>query len=131
MRARDSQTRPPDASEQRAAQQPDDAPIMEFPLSAALSGPGMYYTRFHGKPVTYGYGTYLPFLYPQRHPALLTFPSDEALDQLAEWGVHYVLVTTSTLEYENFTMADVDAQPRLRHIITLGDVAVYELQPQQ
>lgn len=111
------------------AHQPDDAPIMEFPLNQALSGPGMYYTRFHGKPVTYGYGTYLPLLYRQRHPALLTFPSGEALDQLAEWGVHYVLVTTDALFYEDYTMADVDAQPRLRQVITLGDVAVYELQP--
>ncbi len=109
------------------AQQPDDAPIMEFPLSAALSGPGMYYTRFHGKPVTYGYGTYLPFIYRQQHPALLYFPADSALDQLKAWGVHYVLVTTDTLEFENFTLADVNAQPRLRHVITLDDVAVYRL----
>ncbi len=109
------------------AQQPDDAPIMEFPLSEALSGPGMYYTRFHGKPVTYGYGTYLPFIYRQQHPALLSFPADAALDQLKAWGVHYVLVTTDVLQYESFTMADVAAQPRLRHVTTLGDVAVYRL----
>jgi hypothetical protein len=109
------------------AQQPDNAPIMEFPLSAALSGPGMYYTRFHGKPVTYGYGTYLPFLYREQHPALLTFPSDESLDQLKTWGVHYVLVTTDTLQYENFKMAQVDAQPRLQHVITLDNIEVYRL----
>lgn len=109
------------------AQQPDDAPIMEFPLSAALSGPGMYYTRFHGKPVTYGYGTYLPLLYRQEHPELLTFPSDQALDLLQTWGVHYVLVTTDTLAYENFTLADVAAQPRLQPVITLDDVNVYRL----
>ena len=109
------------------AQQPDNAPIMEFPLSAALSGPGMYYTRFHGKPVTYGYGTYLPLLYTQQHPALLTFPSDASLDQLKTWGVHYVLVTTDTLQYEKFKMRDVDAQPRLQHVITLDDVEVYRL----
>ncbi|HVU13764.1 MAG TPA: hypothetical protein VHD90_20950 [Phototrophicaceae bacterium] len=109
------------------AQQPDNAPIMEFPLSAALSGPGMYYTRFHGKPVTFGYGTYLPFIYEQRFPMLKTFPSDAALDQLQAWGVHYILVTDDTLEFENFTMADVNQQPRLQHVITLDDVAVYRL----
>ena len=110
------------------AQQPDDAPLMEFPLSAALSGPGMYYTRFHGKPVTFGYGTYLPFIYREQHPSLLTFPSNDSLNQLQEWGVHYILVTTDTLEYENFTLAQVDAQPRLRHIITLDNVEVYRLE---
>ncbi|MEO8392343.1 MAG: hypothetical protein ABI700_05055 [Chloroflexota bacterium] len=110
------------------AQQPDDAPIMEFPLSAALSGPGRYYTRFHGKPVTYGYGTYLPFLYREQHPTLLTFPSDESLDQLKTWGVHYVLVTTDTLQYEKFKISDVDAQPRLQPVITLDDVEVYRLE---
>jgi hypothetical protein len=109
------------------AQQPDDAPIMEFPLSAALSGPGMYYTRFHGKPVTYGYGTYLPFIYRQQHPALLKFPADEALTQLKEWGVHYVLITTNTLQFEPFKLADVEAQPRLQYVITLDDVKVYRL----
>jgi hypothetical protein len=109
------------------AQQPDDAPIMEFPLSAALSGPGMYYTRFHGKPVTYGYGTYLPFLYRQQHPEFLSFPSDSSLDTLKAWGVHYVLVTTDTLQYEKFSIADVDAQPRLARVAEFDDVIVYRL----
>lgn len=109
------------------AAQSDNAPIMEFPLSTALSGPNLYYTRIHGKPVTFGYGTYLPLIYPERHPTLLTFPSDEALDQLEAWGVHFVLVTTTALGSENFTMQDVDAQPRLTHIITLDNVAVYRL----
>ncbi|MBL8133655.1 MAG: hypothetical protein JNL42_17465 [Anaerolineae bacterium] len=107
------------------AEQPSAAPIMEFPLSAALSGPGMYYTRFHGKPVTYGYGTYLPLLYVERHPALLGFPDDASIDQLVEWGVHYVLVTTDALDYETFTPADVAAQPRLEFVIRLGEVEVY------
>ncbi|MEP7294223.1 MAG: hypothetical protein ABI835_20715, partial [Chloroflexota bacterium] len=109
------------------AQQPDDAPIMEFPLSAALSGAGLYYTRFHGKPVTYGYGTYLPYLYRERHPALLTFPSDGSLDQLVQWGVHYVLVTTDTLQYEHFTLLDVENQARLEHIISFDNLEVYRL----
>ncbi len=109
------------------AAQDDDAPIMEFPLSVALSGPNLYYTLVHGKPVTFGYGTYLPLIYPKRHPALLTFPGDEALDQLEAWGVHYVLITTDALDAETFTMQAVDAQPRLEHVTTLDGVAVYRL----
>jgi hypothetical protein len=113
------------------AQQPNDSPIMEYPLSEALSGPAMLSTRYHHKPVVFGYGTYLPLIYRQRHPDLLTFPDDPALDQLAEWGVRYILITIPTVRDERtFTMAQVDAQPRLRHVVTLADVAVYELQPE-
>ena len=41
--------------------------------------------------------------------------------------MHYVLVTTDTLEFENFTLADVEAQPRLQYVTTLDDVEVYKL----
>lgn len=54
-----------------------------------------------------------------------------ALDRLAEWGVRYILITVPALERapdgERFTLADVEAQPRLRYITTLGNEAVYEL----
>lgn len=110
------------------AEQPDNAPIMEYPLGEALSGPAMLYTRYHNKPVVFGYGTYLPLLYRQRHPALQTFPADAALDQLQEWGVRYVLITRPALDYDHsFTLTDVAAQPRLRHVIDVGDVSVYEI----
>ena len=90
----------------------------------------MLYTRYHGKPVVFGYGTYLPLLYRQRHPDLFTFPDDAALDQLQEWGVHYILITLPALGYDHsFTIEDVAAQTRLRHVTTVGDVAVYELLP--
>ena len=110
------------------AAQPDRDPIMEFPLAEALSGPAMWYTTVHGHPVTFGYGTYLPLLYRQRHPALTTFPGDGALDQLAAWGVRYVLVSQWALSYDySFTMAQVDAQLRLRRLISRDGVVVYEL----
>ncbi|HLU10712.1 MAG TPA: hypothetical protein VK003_13665, partial [Oceanobacillus sp.] len=112
------------------AEQPDNAPIMEYPIPEALSGPAMLYTRYHQKPVVFGYGTYLPLLYRQRHPDLYTFPDDAALDQLEQWGVHYVLITVPALSYDqSFTMDEVDTQPRLRHVTSLGDVVVYELLP--
>jgi hypothetical protein len=112
------------------AEQPDDSPIMEYPIPEALSGPAMLYTRYHGKPVVFGYGTYLPLLYRQRHPEMYTFPDDAALDQLQTWGVHYILITIPALSYDqSFTMDDVNAQPRLHHVTSIGDVAVYELLP--
>lgn len=107
--------------------QPDRSPIMEYPLSVALTGPAMLSTRYHQHPVTFGYGTYLPLLYRQRHPALLTFPADPALDLLASWGVRHILVTTAALTSEPYTLADIDTQPRLTRVIELGGVIVYEL----
>jgi hypothetical protein len=110
------------------AEQPDDSPIMEFPLSEALSGPAIYYTDHHGKPITFGYGTYLPLLYRERHPQIVEFPADSALDQLEAWGVRYVLITLPALSYDtSFTLEAVQAQPRLRPVTTQDQVAVYEL----
>jgi len=78
--------------------------------------------------VTFGYGTYLPFVYLDRHPDLLTFPADPSLDQLAAWDVRYVLVDTEKLGGERYTLADVEAQPRLRRVIMLDGEAVFELE---
>jgi len=109
------------------AEQPERFAIMQYPLEEALSGPAMLYTRYHQKPVVFGYGTYFPFLFRERHPELLDFPADDSLDLLASWDVRYVLVTINQLGNTPFTLADVDAQPRLRHVITLENEAVYEL----
>jgi hypothetical protein len=110
------------------ANQPGDSPIMEYPLGEALSGPAMYYTSVHQRPVVFGYGTYLPLLYRQRHPAVTAFPDDAALDQLSAWGVEYILISQWALSYDHsFTRQDVDAQQRLEHVITVDDVAVYRL----
>ncbi len=110
------------------AEQPEAAPIMEYPLSEALSGPAMYYTSIHHKPVVFGYGTYLPLVYRERHPELTTFPDDAALNELAAWGVKYILVSEWALDYDHsFTMGEIEAQPRLRRVIELDGVVVFEL----
>jgi hypothetical protein len=109
------------------ASQPGNEAIMQYPLDEALSGPAMLYTRYHGKPVVFGYGTYLPFVYRDRHPELLTFPGDPALDLLQAWNVRYILVNTEGLGDEDYTLADIDAQPRLRNVTTIEGQAVYDL----
>ncbi len=106
------------------ADQPNIAPIMQFPVDEALSGPAMLYTRYHGKPVVYGYGTYYPFLFREQYPMLADFPADPALDQLVIWGVHFVVVNLTG--YEPDTLVD---QSRLEHVVTLENQAVYMLIP--
>lgn len=116
--------------DQWLAIQTDESPIMEYPLRVAMSGQGLYSTLIHGKPISYAYGMFFEMVYLERNPELDTFPSDAALDTLKEWGVHYILVTTSAVdEYTPFNMDEVRAQPRLRYVTTQGDVDVFELVP--
>jgi hypothetical protein len=109
------------------AAQPGDEPVMEFPLNIALSGPAMLGTRYHGKPIVFGYGTYYPYLFRQRYPELTMFPQNPSLDRLAEWGVRYVVVHTSSLEGESFKLSDVLAQPRLTAVQRFDDAVIFEL----
>jgi hypothetical protein len=109
------------------AAQPDDSPIMQYPMSAALSGAAMNYTRYHGKPTVYSYGSYFPFVFRERHPDLYEFPKDVALDELRDWGVRYIIINMDELTTDSFSMEEVNAQSRLRHIITLDGETVYEL----
>jgi hypothetical protein len=115
------------------ASQPAHSVLMQYPLSTALSGPAMLYTRYHHQPVVYGYGTYFPFIFRDQHPELEDFPADTALDQLAEWQVCYVLIDTAALSDlpddsdDKFSLDSVKKQPRLQYVITLGDEMVYRL----
>lgn len=106
------------------AAQPDDTPLMQFPVEEALSGPAMLYTKYHQKPVVFGYGTYFPFIFKEKYPELWDFPDDASLDRLEAWQVGYILVQTDSDEID---MESVEAQPRLKHVITLDNQAVFEL----
>ncbi|HYO89262.1 MAG TPA: hypothetical protein VER79_11475 [Candidatus Limnocylindrales bacterium] len=109
------------------AAQADDAPIMEYPLSVAESGPSLFYTLFHGKPITYAYGTFFEQIYLTRNPELATFPADAALDALQAWGVRQILITLSAMDDEPFTLDEVNSQPRLAYVRTEGAIAIYNL----
>jgi hypothetical protein len=112
------------------AAQPDEFAIMQYPLADALSGPSMLYTRYHGKRVTFGYGTYLPLIYANRHPDVASFPSTAAINKLRQWGVKYILVAVDDLGNEHYTLHDIDKQSQLRFVTTIGDQAVYTLMPE-
>lgn len=109
------------------AAQPDNAALMQFPVEAALSGPSMLYTKYHQKPVVFGYGTYFPFIFEENYPELWDFPDDTSLDLLESWEVRYVLVQTDS---DLVDMEIIQAQSRLHHLITLENQAVFELIPQ-
>lgn len=65
---------------------------MEFPLAKALSGRALYATLSHGQSIASGYGTFFPSAFNEQRGTLETFPAEECLALLREWGVRYVLV---------------------------------------
>jgi hypothetical protein len=71
---------------------PEDAVVMQFPLTRSLSGLNLYRQKYHGKKMAYGHGTFYPGSYQYALPTLGTFPSEESLALLKSWGVTHVLV---------------------------------------
>ena len=67
---------------------------MQFPLTRSFSGDALYRTKYHGRLVTYGHGTFYPQAYVQAMPVLGSFPSEECLDLLESWGVTHIVVAS-------------------------------------
>jgi len=109
------------------AQQPGEFAIVQMPLKVALSGPQMFYTRYHSKNIISGYGTYFPILFEARYPELADFPDDISIECLEQWPVQYVLVDrTDLLVYPGLADA-IASQPRLELVTTAGSVDVYAI----
>jgi hypothetical protein len=120
----------PRAVDKWLAAQPTRSTIVQMPLAVALSGPQMYYSRYHNQRVASGYGTYLPILFEERFPALKGFPSPESLETLAAWeggGVRYVLVDEADVPPVDPLWAAISAQERLAPAVILDGVHVYEV----
>ena len=107
------------------AHQPGEFAIVQMPVKVALSGAQMFYTRYHGKHIISGYGTFFPILFEQRYPELADFPNDASLRRLQAWPVKYVLVDHADMPSE--LGAAIKSQPRLNLVVTVGDVDVYAL----
>ncbi len=109
------------------ASQHGDFAIMEFPVSAAISGRSLYAMRTHGKSITFGYGTFFPRAFDTQRATLETFPSSGSIVLLKEWDVRYVLVRSRSYgEAWQGIERDLTAAPGLRHVVTLDDEPIYE-----
>jgi hypothetical protein len=120
------------------AQQPGKFAIMQYPISTALNGAQMLYTRYHGKRVVFGYGTYLPIRFRQQHPELAGFPDDSSLDQLSGKEVRYILLDLRVIpaagqrvvdDIGSDVLAEIAQQPRLELVGTFDQIQVYALLP--
>jgi hypothetical protein len=80
------------------AAQPGNAPVALFPTDYAMhDGQATWFSIYHGKPIAYGYESFLPSLLrqPAVQTALDNFPDDASVWPLLQgWGVKYVMVST-------------------------------------
>jgi hypothetical protein len=109
------------------AAQPEQGSLMELPLTSALSAPQMLYTRYHGKPISFAYGTFLPYWYRQQYPELEQCPESECLARLRSWGVTFILFNLTDTSGGPSLEARLDLSPSLERVTTVGDHVVYRL----
>ncbi len=83
------------------AKQPGQGLVIQFPLDRTWAGYPLYEARWHGKPVAYGYGTFVPHKYQEAAAPLETFPSRSALALLRNWGVRYIVIAQDSLAQSN------------------------------
>ncbi len=109
------------------AEQPEMFSIMELPLTSALSAPQMLYTRYHGKRITFAYGTYFPYWYRSQFPELQECPNQSCLDLLRSWEVTYLLLNLNDTPTGPMLMSRLDEAIALERVDQIGDIVVYRL----
>jgi hypothetical protein len=109
------------------AAQPDQGPIMILPLTSALSAREMLYTRYHGKPVAFAYGTYVAYWYRDQYPEMENCPEAQCLDRLRSWGVSYVILNLDDPSQGTDLEDRMDHSPGLERIIRIDNYVVYRL----
>jgi hypothetical protein len=109
------------------AAQPEQGSLMELPLTSALSAPQMLYTRYHGKPISFAYGTFLPYWYRKQYPELEHCPESDCLVRLRSWGVSFILLNMTDTSGGPSLESQLDHSPSLERVTTIGDYVVYRL----
>lgn len=109
------------------ARQPEDSPIMQLPLTSALSAPQMMYSRYHGKPITFAYGTFFPYWYRESFPELSRCPDPECLELLRKWGVKLILINLSDTPSGPELDSRFRANSDLIRVVQIDKVVVYRL----
>ena len=79
------------------AAQPKPSPVAQFPLDRTWYGYPLYQQRFHGQPIAYGYGTFVPPDFRQAEQILQAFPDAQAFDWLQRNSVKIILLAQNSL----------------------------------
>lgn len=106
-----------------------EGPVMAFPpLEVAMSTTLLYSTKFHGRPVCYGFTSFYPPHFQEAVTKLWGFPDEASLTVLKRWGVRYVMVFSS--RYEPSTWRDMlvrlEAEPSLRLVARCEEKPIFE-----
>ncbi|MCI0862105.1 MAG: hypothetical protein J4N82_09255 [Chloroflexi bacterium] len=109
------------------ADQPGQFSIMELPLTSALGAPQMLYTRYHGKRITFAYGTYYPYWYRAEFPELQECPEAACLDLLSSWDVRFLLLNMDDVPAGPVLAPKLDESLSLKRMAQFGDIVVYRL----
>jgi hypothetical protein len=131
----------------RVEQQPLDTYLAALPGQPVVAmmpierstrdGPAMWASSYHGKPIAYGYETFMPNDYQLNYDKLDSFPDTPALDVLKGWNVGYVAVSSRYYQRGWPEIRDrIAATPRLKLIQTFrqnslwdGDVGLFDVRP--
>jgi hypothetical protein len=120
-----SEVRPQPVDEWLAEQSGGGA-VAQFPLSKAEHGLALYAHKTQATPVVYGYGAFFPRRYREARPILWSFPSQEAIALLRDWGVRYVLVGAKSYGTQWPNLQRRLAQvPALRLAMVLDEQPIY------
>jgi hypothetical protein len=107
---------------------PGEFSILEYPLPNAENGPHLYYSRFHGKRLAFGYTAFFQPSYIQQRNAYATLPSAEGMQALAKADVHFILV-----DQRADTAAHLSAflgSPHFRLETVLESISVFSIRPE-
>ena len=89
----------------------------------------MQYTRYHGKNIAFGYGTYFPYWYRQQFPELMDCPQPTCINRLRIWGIKYLLVNKGALEEDSDLIAELNKLESFEQITEIDGIVVYEFFP--
>jgi hypothetical protein len=117
------------------AEQPR-GPVMEFPLAPRqleINARYVLMSTAHWQPLVNGYGAFWPADLQRLAQDTQSFPSDEAVEVIRNWGVRYVVVHAKL--YERYALASEAAvaaglaalEPRLTLLAADQNVRLYEV----
>jgi len=108
------------------AEQGGSGAVIQYPLDRSWFGEQLYRSTTHGKPIAYGYGTFLPKAFREADGVLRGFPSVESLALLRSWEVRYALVGSEWYGDEWPEMKRrLEGCEGLHHLVTVADEPVY------
>jgi len=103
------------------AEQPEGTAILELPLNYRINGSLHYSRMLHNQANVSGYAVAMPEPFRDNVANFSTFPNQETVQVLSEWGVDYLLYsTTNVAEFTAVTLPQIEALSGLSLVADFG-----------